>query len=169
MVRDEAKSIAKQLIDRRVIRIAEARGGLDQRIKYPLQVERRPADDLQGVGGGRLLFQGFCQLTLARLLCLEQSRVLDGYDGLVGKGAQQRDLTRWEAPGLGLSYRDGADRASVLEHRHRREALEVLHPRYVTVLIIGIGIDVGDLGDRTGLDGAGRSTGPAGRQRIGAA
>ena len=56
MVRDEAQTIAKHLKDRRVIRIAQARRGLDQRLKYPLQIEGRPADDLQNVGGGRLLF-----------------------------------------------------------------------------------------------------------------
>src|SRR5262245_5184450 len=67
------------------MRIAQARCGLDQRIEYPLQIERRPADDLQDIGGGRLLFQGFCQLALACLLSLKQPRVLNGYNGLVGK------------------------------------------------------------------------------------
>jgi hypothetical protein len=55
--RDEAQTIAKHLKDRRVIRIAQACCGLDQRIEYFLRVERRPADDLQNIGGGRLLFQ----------------------------------------------------------------------------------------------------------------
>src|SRR5262249_23086382 len=59
--------------------------------------------------------------------------------------------------------------APVLEHRHRRSALEVLRPRDVTVLEIGIGVDVGDLGERTRLDGTGRGTGPAWRERICAA
>ena len=61
MVRDKAQAIAKHLIDHRVIRIAQARRGLDQRIKHSLQIEGRPADDLQDVGGGRLLFQGCCE------------------------------------------------------------------------------------------------------------
>jgi hypothetical protein len=30
-----------------------------------LHVERRPTDDLQNIGGGRLLFQGFSQLAFA--------------------------------------------------------------------------------------------------------
>ena len=59
MMRDKAQTIVKHLMDYRVIRIAEARRGLDQRIKHPLQIEGRPADDLQNVRGGRLLFQGF--------------------------------------------------------------------------------------------------------------
>src|SRR5262245_4816315 len=60
IVRDEAQTIAKHLKDQRVIRIAQARCGLDQRIEYFLHVESRPADDLQNIGGGRLLFQAFC-------------------------------------------------------------------------------------------------------------
>jgi len=60
MVRDEAQAIAKHLKDRRVMRIAEARSGLDQRIEYFLHVEGRPADDLQNISGRRLLFQAFC-------------------------------------------------------------------------------------------------------------
>src|SRR5215472_10120742 len=67
VMRDEAQTIARHLKDRRVIRIAQARRGLHQRIKYPLQIKGRPADDLQNVGGGRLLFQGFCQLARPRL------------------------------------------------------------------------------------------------------
>ena len=46
MVRDETQMIAKHLMDHHVIRIAQARRGLRQRIKHPLQIEGRPADDL---------------------------------------------------------------------------------------------------------------------------
>jgi len=60
MVRHEAQTIAKHLKDGGVIRIAEARCGLDQGIEYFLHVKRRPADDLQNIGRGRLLFQAFC-------------------------------------------------------------------------------------------------------------
>src|SRR5215471_13877151 len=92
MVRDEAQTIPKYLKHHGVIRIAQSRRGLDQRIKYPLQIEGRPADDLQNVGGGRLLFQGFCQLARPRLNLLEKPCVLDGDHGLVSKGLKQRDL-----------------------------------------------------------------------------
>jgi hypothetical protein len=59
VVRDEAQTIAKHLKDRGVIRIAQARCGLDQRIEYFLHVECRPADDLQNISGRCLLFQRF--------------------------------------------------------------------------------------------------------------
>jgi hypothetical protein len=78
MVGNEAQTIAKHLKDRRVLRIAQARRGLHQRIKYRLQVKGRPADDLQNFCRGRLLFQCILQLALAGLLGLEEARVLDG-------------------------------------------------------------------------------------------
>src|SRR5262249_47451146 len=57
MVRNETQTIAKHLKDRGIIRIAQARCGLDQRIEYFLHVERRPADDLQNISSSGLLFQ----------------------------------------------------------------------------------------------------------------
>src|SRR5215471_12740018 len=113
MVRDKAQAIAKRLKDRRVIRIAEACRGLDQRIEHPLQIERRPADDLQNISGGRLLFQGFCQLPFACLLSLEQSRVLDGDDGLVGEGFDQSDLMVSECTGITAHDTERSDRLTL--------------------------------------------------------
>jgi hypothetical protein len=66
--------------------------GLDQRIKHPLQIEGRAADDLQNFRRGRLLFRCFLQLALAGLLGLKEARVFDGDDGLVGEGINERDL-----------------------------------------------------------------------------
>ena len=72
MMRDEAQGIAKHLMDARIVRIAQARRRLDQRVKHPLQIEGRPADDLQNLGGGRLLLQRFRELpcALGQFACL---------------------------------------------------------------------------------------------------
>src|SRR5262245_48453651 len=88
IVRDQPRTIANHTKHSRVICLAQSRRGLDQRIEYPLQIEGRPADNLQDFGGSRLLFQGFCQLPFARLLVRERSRVRDGNDGLVGEGLE---------------------------------------------------------------------------------
>src|SRR4029077_11641734 len=42
---------------------AQARCGLDQGVEDRLQVKGRAADDLEHIGGGRLLLQRFAQLT----------------------------------------------------------------------------------------------------------
>jgi len=99
----KAQKIAIYLEDGGVVSIAQACSGLDQRIEYFLHVEGRPDDDLQNIGGGRLLFQGFCQLAFAGLLGFEQPRIFDGDDGLVGEGLYSRALFAAQfEPGLGL-------------------------------------------------------------------
>src|SRR5271157_5996183 len=82
--------------------IAEPRRRLDQRVKHSLEIERRPADYLEHVGGGGLLLQRFAQL-------VQQPRVLDGNDRLVGEGRHQLDLFRSERLRRVSSYKDHAD------------------------------------------------------------
>src|SRR5262249_22898633 len=65
--------------------VAEPRRRFDQRVEHRLQVERGAADSLKHVGGGSLLLQRFAQFG-------EQSRVLDGDDGLRGEVLNQIDL-----------------------------------------------------------------------------
>ena len=62
------------------------------RFEHGLEVKDRTADHLQHLGRGGLLLQRFGELALARLHLLEQPRVLDGDDGLVGEGLEQLDL-----------------------------------------------------------------------------
>src|ERR1700732_3668927 len=52
------------------VRLAKPGGCLDQRVQHGSKIERRAADDLEHVGGGRLLLERFAQL-------VEQPRVLD--------------------------------------------------------------------------------------------
>ena len=72
-----------------------------------LQIERRAADDLEHVGGGGLLLQRFAQL-------VEQARVLDRDDGLVGEVFDQFDLLVGEWPDLLSIDCDRADQLSSL-------------------------------------------------------
>src|SRR5262249_50077008 len=78
-----------------LIRITEPSGGFDEGLKHFSQVKRRTADDLQHVGGCGLLLERLTQLA-------EQPRVLDGDDGLIGKGRRQLDLffSKWLRHGL---------------------------------------------------------------------
>jgi hypothetical protein len=72
-----------------------------------LQIERRAADDLQDVGGGRLLLQRFTQLA-------EQPRVLNGDNRLRGKVLNQFDLLVGERPDLPPVYSEGTDKLVLL-------------------------------------------------------
>jgi hypothetical protein len=64
------------------IGIAERRRRLNKGLQYCVQVEGRTANHLKHVGGGGLLLQRFAQF-------VEQARVLDRYDSLVGEGLYQ--------------------------------------------------------------------------------
>ena len=72
---------------------ADPRRAFQNNLKYWLQVTGRRADDLEHVGGGGLLLQRFAQL-------VEQPRVLDGDDGLVGEILNQLDLLVGERANL---------------------------------------------------------------------
>jgi hypothetical protein len=65
-------------VNRRTICFAQASRRFDQRLQHRLEVECRPAYDLEHVGGGGLLLERFAQL-------VEQPGVLDGDDGLGSK------------------------------------------------------------------------------------
>ncbi len=79
-------------MDSSAVRLAEACCGLDEGIEHRLQIESRAADDLQHVGGGRLLSEGFSQFLCARLHFVEQAYILDRNHRLVGKCRDQLDL-----------------------------------------------------------------------------
>ena len=83
-VRSKAVAVALRLQNDPLVRLAELRGRLDQRIQHGLQVERRAADDLEHVGGGGLLLQRFPEIVGAFAQLAKQPRVLDGDDGLLG-------------------------------------------------------------------------------------
>ena len=57
-----------------------------------MQIERRPADDLEHVCGGGLLLQGLGQIVGARLYFVEQTDILDRNYRLVGEGLDQVNL-----------------------------------------------------------------------------
>src|SRR5262249_3278280 len=83
--------------------LADANSVLQHGLEHGLQFSRRTADDLEHVGGGGLLLQGLAQL-------VEQPRVLDGDDRLIGKGFEKRDLLISKRIDDGTSKQDRPDR-----------------------------------------------------------
>ena len=63
-----------------------------ERRQHRLQIEGRTADDLEHIGGRGLLLQRFLEVARLRLHLVEQARVLDRDDGLVGEGLDELDL-----------------------------------------------------------------------------
>src|SRR5262249_48907857 len=95
--------------DRGLVGIGKPSGGFDQRLQHHFEVEGRAADDLEHVGRSSLLLQRFAQL-------VEQARVLDRDDGLVGEVLDQLDLLVSERAHLLAIDIDATNQVVVLEH-----------------------------------------------------
>jgi hypothetical protein len=78
--------------DERLVGFAQPDGALGNRLKYPLQIERRAADDFEHAGGGGLLLKRFAQIIRAFPQLVEQPRILDGDHRLIREGGDQFDL-----------------------------------------------------------------------------
>src|SRR6516225_8730199 len=96
--------------DRRDIRLTKSGGRLDQRVEHRLQVEGRAANDLEHVGGGGLLLEGFAQL-------VEQARVLDGDDRLACEVPNEIYLLLAERADLTAVHHERADEIALLDDR----------------------------------------------------
>src|SRR5262249_2259692 len=100
-----------------------ANGVLDEGIQYWLEIERRAADDLEDLGGGRLLLQRFEHLSVSlsqrRVLLLqlrEQPHIRDGNYRLVGKGLEERNLVFGERSRFGTPNGDAADHRTPVQY-----------------------------------------------------
>src|SRR5262249_24617063 len=96
--------------DRRHVRLAEPRGRLDQGVKDGFEVERRATDNFQHVSGGGLLWERLAQL-------VEEPRVLDCDDRLVGEGGNQLDLFRCKWLRYSSRYEDHPHDISIAQER----------------------------------------------------
>ena len=98
-------------------RAAQPRGVLRHGVQHRLEIGRRAGDDPQHLAGGGLLLQRLREVAVAILQLLEQARVLDGDDRLVGEGLQQRDLRIREGPHLLAANHDRPDRRALAQQR----------------------------------------------------
>ena len=95
-----------------VINPTNPRGALDDGIEDRLHVRGRAADDAEHLGCRRLMLQRLAQFCVALLEFLEQAHVLDGDDGLIGKGFEQSNLLVRKRTNFGSSILILPDRNS---------------------------------------------------------
>src|SRR5262249_38698038 len=96
--------------------LAYRRCAFQNGLKNWAQLAGRAGDDLQDLRCRGLPLKRLGEIvgTLSQLV--EQPRVLDGDDGLVGEIADQLDLLVGERPHLLAVDRDGADQLAFLQH-----------------------------------------------------
>jgi hypothetical protein len=94
---------------------AKPRCSFEDRVEHRLQVAGRIVDDFQD-----LRHRGLARQRLLGLV--EQPRVLDGDDGLVGEGLQEMDRLVVERSSFAARDADRADRNAIAQHRHDEQA-----------------------------------------------
>ena len=111
--RDEPKRVS--IVQQEVAKfgVADAYCVLQHGLKHRLQLAGRTADDLEDLGGRRLLLQRLAQLARARLHLVEQSHVLDRDNRLVGEGLEKSNLLIRKRLNFGTSKLNCSDRHSV--------------------------------------------------------
>jgi hypothetical protein len=114
----------------------------DDRLEHGLDIERR-AHRLADLTKCRELVHRASQFGRPRLQLLEQTRVLDGNDGLVGKGLEPLDLAVREGPGLGARYRDDAEGKAFPEHRDEEAASPADRAGQSLMSVLWIALNVG--------------------------
>ena len=119
---------------------------LQQRVEHHAQIERRTTNDFEHVGGGGLLLQGFAQV-------VEQARVLDGYDRLIGKSRYQCNLLFGKRLHCRAQQPDHADCQSVVEERNAEHGAMSTEPCGFALLVVGISQTIFDM-DRAAREGS---------------
>jgi len=101
-----------------------------------LQLIGRTRDDAEHLTDRGLIFQRSREfrrldldLSCSSLLCLEQPRVLNGDDGLVGEGLDKCNLIVSECTSITACDSDRPDRLPSAHQRHAEKAPETSHAR----------------------------------------
>src|SRR5262249_10402337 len=105
MVGHRVQRIAIYPENDRVVSGTQSGGALRNGVEYRLYVGGRTCDHPQDLARRRLLLQRLGQVLIASLQLGEQAHVLDGDDGLIGEGLEERALLR--SGGTRFSARDG--------------------------------------------------------------
>jgi len=105
------------------------------------------ADDAKDLARRRLLVERLGEVAVARLQLLEQAHVLNGDDGLVGEGLEERDLPLAEELNLRSAELDAADGDTPSQQRNAENRAKAEPPRVldrVGKLAVFV-LEVGDL------------------------
>src|SRR5262249_49934881 len=100
-----------------LLRSAQPHRVLGNRVENRLEIRGRAGDHTQDLTRCRLLLQRLGQLTIPLPQLVEQADVLDGDDGLVGEGLEERHLAVGERPDFEATDEDHADRLALAHER----------------------------------------------------
>src|ERR1700722_4059560 len=150
MGRHVAYKVAFTPENRGVIRFAQSRRALDNRLEDRLDMFRRTADDPEYLRHRRLPLQRLAQIVGALAQLVEQPRILDGDHGLGGEIRQQLDLFGREWANLLAKNAESADELILLEHWHddkaaRARNIDKPHNRRIAGCVTRLARNIGDV------------------------
>ena len=123
-------------------------------LEHGLKLAGRAGDHAQHLRRCGLLLEQFRKLARARLLRLEQTHVLDGDHGLVGKRRHQLDLLVGKRPHVRALQHDHADGRPFTQHRDSQHCVKTSEPRRLMEGVFPIGLDVRNVNSSTFKDSA---------------
>jgi len=103
----------------------------------------------QPVLRGLQIFQRLCQFKRAGFDAFEQSDVLDGNRGLVGKSRRQFYLLVGKRPHLGARHDDDTDRLAFAQHRHADDGAKIPQSLCLVEGVVGVCLDIGNMNDNS--------------------
>src|SRR3990167_8478385 len=160
-----AEDLAVESKDMTVLGTAESCGILDEGFQNGLEIKRGATDHLEDFAGGGLLLEGLGEVAVPGLQFLEQADVLDGDDGLVGKGLDHLDLLLGEWPDLVPMDYHNSNQDPLPQHGDPQQSPETSRLLALGPLILRISQDVVNV-DRRALQGHPPHQGPSPREAL---
>ena len=118
--------------------VAKPDSGVDKRARQEVEVEHGAADRLQDVGGRRLLREQFFEIARFGLHLVEQPRILDGDNSLVGESLQKFNLARVERTNGLPGHDEAADRLAFAQEGNREQSAEIAAALIAGLRIFGV-------------------------------
>ena len=100
----------------------KSRRGFSDELQYLLQIENRPADDLEHIARCRLVFERCFEFAGALAQFIEQPRILDGDDGLRGKVLNYCNLFVSKRTHFLAKNGNASDQIVFFEHRNSKQS-----------------------------------------------
>ena len=117
------RHVAIDEIDGGGLQPEQALAGFQDRLEHGRGVGDGAADDFQHIGRGRLERERLFEVSRPRLHLLEQPRILDGDDGLIGECLDEFDLSRRVGARFRPREHDDPDQIVAALHRHAERSV----------------------------------------------
>src|SRR6516165_2156665 len=146
-MRSATKPLALAQENNRIVRLAKPASILGDGSQHRLNICRGSSDHAEDLACRGLLLQRLAKISGALTQLVEQARILDGDDGLIREGLDQRELLGGEGSNLRPPHRNRANEDTFATHRHAKKRPDTATFRSLGVngTPVRIGLRIADL------------------------